>query len=516
MQKIQIGVYNDSIIFSYKDPSESISPNLSNTNILNDSELVFTNKYIEENRKLISAFIVEICENKKIYRATFENNDLAIFIIDLLKKNSYITAICIREKTPLSYNLYEKIMENKNITYIEAESIQQFMLEMFDKKGIHSESRTEVFYISNFMQSNNLTSFSKIFYKMNIRISENLSDDDKDDLLAFCNLNKYLKTIHLDIYDKKDLEYIINILVNERIKNIRILIYANIKDYKTIEYLKKVNQKIKKNKLRIELVYSKDYLKNNIFKQIIVNTLKICGLILIVLVISIISYLAISNYVSLQEVNEIQDTIKETIKDNENTEITDPTDSTRVIKNNYIASLLTINTDTIGWIKINETNIDYPIVQAKDNDYYLKHNFKHNYDINGWIFMDYRNSNYELDTNTIIYGHSMSYNDLMFSTLSNVYEESWYSNPENLIISFDTLYESNRYEIFSIYKIPKTNDYLTTYFATDEEYIEYIDLIKGRSIKDFNVEINPGDKIITLSTCSNYNDRLVVHAKLIT
>ena len=130
--------------------------------------------------------------------------------------------------------------------------------------------------------------------------------------------------------------------------------------------------------------------------------------------------------------------------------------------------------------------------------------------------MDYRNSNYELDTNTIIYGHSMSYNDLMFSTLSNVYEESWYSNPENLIISFDTLYESNRYEIFSIYKIPKTNDYLTTYFATDEEYIEYIDLIKGRSIKDFNVEINPGDKIITLSTCSNYNDRLVVHAKLIT
>lgn len=513
MQKILINVYNDSIIFSYKETTDT-KPNLSQTNIINDSELIFTTKYIQENEKLISLFIKEICQDKNIYRATFETNALAISLINLLRKNSFITAICIREKASLSYELYEKIMENKNITYIESESIPQYMVEMLDKKGIHSESRTEVFYPSHFMQNNNLTSFSKIFYKMNIRIEQILNEEDKDDLKAFCNINKYLKTIHLDVYNKNDLENILEILTESRMKNIRILIYANIKDYKTIEYLKKLNRKIKKDKLRIELVYSTEYLNNNIFTQIIMNTLKICGVILVILVIGIISYITISNYIALQEVNSIQENIKETIKDNENKEIIDPVDSSRVIKNNYIASILTINPDVVGWLKVNNTNIDYPVVQADDNDYYLKHNLYNENDNNGWIFMDYRNDNYQLDTNTIIFGHNMYYSGIMFGTLGNAYKKNWYTNPDNLTISFDTIYESNEYKIFSIYKVPKTTDYLKTNFLNDDEFNEFIDLVKGRSITDFKIEVKPGDKILTLSTCSNHTERLVIHAKL--
>lgn len=514
MKKILINVYNDSIIFSYKNTTD-IQSNLTKTNIINDSELIFTTKYIEENEKLISLFLKEICQDKNIYRATFETNELAIFLMDILRKNSFITAICIREATTLSYELYEKIMENKNITYIESESIQPFMVEMLDTKGIHSESRTEVFYPSYFMQNNNLTSFSKIFYKMNIRIEKILNEEDKDDFNAFCNINKYLKNIHLDIYNKNDLESVITILLENRIKNIRILIYANIKDYKTIEYLKKLNKKLKKSKIRIELVYSKEYLKNNIFNQMIMNTLKICGSILVLLVIGIIAYIFISNYMALQEVTGIQEVLKETIKENENKEMTDPVDSSRVIKNNYIASILTVNPEVVGWLRVNDTNIDYPVVQAQDNDYYLKHNIYNEEDNNGWIFMDYRNNNYDLDTNTIIYGHTMYYSAVMFGTLANTYKKSWYTNPENLTISFDTIYESNKYQIFSIYKIPKTTDYLTTYFANDDEFNDFISLIKERSIEDFNVEVNPGDKILTLSTCSNYAERLVIHAKLI-
>lgn len=515
MQKILISVYNDSIIFSYKETStETI--HLTKTNIFNDSELIFTTRYIEENEKLISLFIKEICQDKKLYRATFETDELALFLMNVLRKNSYITAICIRENTPLSYELYEKIMENKNITYIEAESIPRYMIEMLDKKGIHSEARTEVFYPSYFMQSNNLTNFSKIFYQMNLRIGQTLNEEDKDDFLAFCNINKYLKTIHLDIYNKRDLETILEILTETRLRNIRILIYENIKDYKTIDYLKKLNKKIKKHKLRIELVYSKDYLKNNLFTQIIMNTLKICGVILTILVISIISYIAISNYIALQEVNNIQEVLKETIRDSEGNEVVLPTeDNTRAIKNNYIASLLTINPDIMGWLKINDTNIDYPVVQGSDNDYYLKHNLYNEEDKNGWIFMDYRNSKEDLDTNTIIFGHNMYYSGVMFGTLANAYKKNWYTNPDNLTLTFDTIYESNTYQIFSIYKIPKTTDYLKTYFADEDEFTDFVDLIKGRSIEDFNVEVTPGDKILTLSTCSNYSERLVVHAKLI-
>lgn len=515
MRKILLNVYNDSIQFSYKELTDA-KPNLTKTTAIDDSELSFTTEYIQENEKIINLFIKEICQDRSIYRATFATNELALFMMNILNKNSFITAICIRDTSALSYELYEKLLENKNITYIECESIPQYMIEILDTKGIHAESRSEFFYISYFMQNNNLTNFSKIFYKMNIRIEQILEEEDKEDFYAFCNINKYLKTIHLAVYNKIDLEFLLDTMENNKMKNIRILIYADIKDYKTIDYLKKINKLNKKNKIKIELVYSKDYLKENIFTQIIMNTLKICGIILILLVIGIIAYISISNYLSLQEVTGIQEVLKETIKENENNEIIDPVDSSRVIKNNYIASILTINPEVVGWLRVNETNIDYPVVQADDNDYYLKHNIYNEDDKNGWIFMDYRNNNYELDTNTIIYGHTMYYSGVMFGTLANAYKKTWYTNPDNLIISLDTIYESNQYQIFSIYKVPKTTDYLTTYFANDEEFNDFISLITERSIENFEIDVNPGDKILTLSTCSNYAERLVIHAKLIT
>lgn len=515
MQRIQISVTNDSICFTYKLNEESPTINLDNTNVISDSELTFSKGYIIENQKIVALFIKELCQEKNIYRVTIENNELALFLCDLFKKNNFITAICIRENATLPYAFYEKIIENHYINYIEAHNIQEYMLELFDKKGIRAESRTEVFYASHFMQSNNLTNYSKIFYKMNIRFDKILTDDDKDDFLAFCNINKYLKTIHIDTYNKDDLENIIATLVDNRLKNIRILIYDTIKDYKNIDYLKKCNKKLKKKKIKIELLYSKDYLKENLFAQIIVNTLKICGLIIILLVVSIISYIGISNYVSLKQVTKIQENVKETILENQDKEISIPIINGRPIKNQYLASILSINEDVTGWLKVNNTSVDYPVVQAKDNDYYLNHNFYNDNDKNGWIFMDYRNSKNELDSNTIIYGHNMYYSDVMFGTLANATKKDWYMNPENQIISYDTLYDSNKYQIFSIYITPKTKDYLKTYFANDDEFNTFISLIKGRSIYDFGVNVEYSDKIITLSTCTDYANRLVIHAKLI-
>ena len=519
MQKILISVLNDTIIFSYKEQSNTPAKPLYYTNVINGSELAFSKKYIEENQKLMALFIQEICQEKNLYRATIETNELALFLCDLFKKNPYITAICIRENNPLAFSLYEKLADNKYINYIEAHTIQQFMIELLDKRGIRSESRTEVFYPSHFMQSNNLTSFSKIFYKMNIRVEQILSEEDKDDLAAFCNINKYLKTVHIDIFNKNDLEDIIIILSENRMKNIQILIYENIRDYKTIEYLKRLNKNNKSKNIKINLVYSKEYLKNNLFTQIILNTLKICGLMTIMLVISVISYVGVSNFISLQQVTQIQEDIKNTIseKENNNTEEKKlvPSNTGKAIKNNYIVSLLSTNEDVVGWLKVNETNIDYPVVQGKDNDYYLKNNWYKESDKNGWIFMDYRNSNYNLDANTIFFGHNTYYSGVMFGSLANAYKKSWYSKPENQIISFDTIYESNKYQIFSIYKVPKTNDYLKTYFENEQEFSDFINLIKDRSVNDFKVDVKYGDKIITLSTCSNDNDRLVVHAKLI-
>ena len=110
----------------------------------------------------------------------------------------------------------------------------------------------------------------------------------------------------------------------------------------------------------------------------------------------------------------------------------------------------------------------------------------------------------------------MYYSGVMFGTLYKTYNKNWYKNPDNQIITYNTLYEDMEFQIFSIYKVPDTNDYLKVYFDGDNDFLEFIDMITERSIYDFNVPVNADDKIITLSTCSdNGTKRLVIHAVLI-
>ena len=130
--------------------------------------------------------------------------------------------------------------------------------------------------------------------------------------------------------------------------------------------------------------------------------------------------------------------------------------------------------------------------------------------------MDYRNNPMNLDKNNIIYGHNVYYSGVMFGTLYKVANYDWYTNPDNQIITYNTLYENMQFKIFSIYRVPKTNDYLRIYFKDDLDYLNFIDMITSRSIYDFNVPVSAKDKILTLSTCSdNGTKRLIVHAVLI-
>jgi len=206
---------------------------------------------------------------------------------------------------------------------------------------------------------------------------------------------------------------------------------------------------------------------------------------------------------------------KKNEENNQNEEISK--DKIKYISNFALASLLSVNDEVIGELKVNNTNVDYPVVQASDNDYYLSHNIKREKNKNGWIYMDYRNNPMNLDKNNIIYGHNMYYSSVMFSTLHKASNKNWYTNPENQIITYNTLYENMKFRIFSIYRIPKTSDYLKVHFKDDLDFLDFIKMISDRSIYDFNVPINSDAKIITLSTCSgNYaTNRLVIHAVLI-
>ena len=172
------------------------------------------------------------------------------------------------------------------------------------------------------------------------------------------------------------------------------------------------------------------------------------------------------------------------------------------VENIDFNKLINKNPDTIGWIKVLGTDINYPVVQTNNNDFYLTHSFDKSYNKAGWIFADYINKNLknnELDKNTIIYGHNRQ-NNSMFGTLSNVFKEEWLSNKENYYINFSTLNNNMVWEVFSTYTIEKEEYYIQSNFSSDEEYISFLNTIKNRSTYKYDVNISKEDKILTLST----------------
>ena len=241
--------------------------------------------------------------------------------------------------------------------------------------------------------------------------------------------------------------------------------------------------------------------------------------------IDLINYFIDTNNTN-EEIKSIEDAVKiEEVPDSDNTEIIEqkediPEDNPYwdYIKMNLISvnfdDLLKINNETKGWIQVNGTNINYPFVQTSNNDYYLTHSYDKSYNQAGWVFMDYRNDIVNYDKNTILYAHGMN-NKTMFGSLRNILSSSWYNNTNNHIIKLSTPTENTLWQVFSVYHIETTNDYIQTEFASDEEYQSFLDMLKGRSAVTFDTSLNTTDKILTLSTCYNKTDKVVMHAKLI-
>lgn len=177
--------------------------------------------------------------------------------------------------------------------------------------------------------------------------------------------------------------------------------------------------------------------------------------------------------------------------------------------------LVNENSDTVAWIKIKGTKIDYPIVQSEDNSYYLTHSFDQTKNRYGWIFSDFRNNLNRLNQNSIIYGHGL-WNGEMLGSLRSLLDSDFFRNEEHHLIYLSTPQEDKVFQIFSVYRIEKERYYLQNSFRTDKEFESFIHTILGRSYLDFQQQVNVNDRILTLSTCENdYGMRIVVHAKLI-
>ena len=173
------------------------------------------------------------------------------------------------------------------------------------------------------------------------------------------------------------------------------------------------------------------------------------------------------------------------------------------------------NKDTVGWIKIDNTKINYPLLQSRDNSYYLNHDFYNKKTSIGWLYADYRNNLNTFDNNTIIYGHNLV-DQYMFGILPTFLEKKWLNIPEYHYIKISTTNTNSIWQVFSVYKIEPTTDYLQTNFYSLETYQNFINKITNRSVHKLNINVTTTDKILTLSTCDNTGKkRVVVHAKLI-
>ena len=174
------------------------------------------------------------------------------------------------------------------------------------------------------------------------------------------------------------------------------------------------------------------------------------------------------------------------------------------------------NSDTKAWLQVTGTNINYPVVQTTNNEYYLKHSFDKSYNSAGWVFADFRNKLDGTDRNTIFYAHARS-DGSMFGSLKNILSSSWVSDDNNFTVRTVNDSVSGLWQVFSVYRIPVTNDYIQTDFRSDEEYLNWLNMLKNRSQYKFNANMQATDKIITLSTCHGVtsSERVVMHARLI-
>ncbi len=166
------------------------------------------------------------------------------------------------------------------------------------------------------------------------------------------------------------------------------------------------------------------------------------------------------------------------------------------------------NSETIGWIQIPSTPINYPVVYSKDANKYLNVSFNGKRSIAGAIFccgsLDFEKPS----QNITIYGHNMGYYKTgMFSMLRYYKEKSFYNN--HSLIYFSTPYRTGTYKIFAAFNIhvPNTFNYTQSNFLGEKDFLEFIREVKKRSFYDMGVEVTKADEIITLSTCDRTFDR---------
>lgn len=531
---IVISYIKDSLCYNFRKITKEEKKYVNSNSLYKDS-LFYSLNYLKKNINKISS--------------TIKNNfnEINYFIVRTTVTFKYVKMLmeklsCNKLRLLFEYSIsiedYNLLSSIKDLKEIDVYFMPTFIINRFESLNIKVITHYTNKISSKFMLEQDSIDYDTLYYRKKLYITDDY-EELEEDIKEFFKINYYLKSIDLYCFEKSIIEKLVKLITEDNTKNIVILMhqYSDKGNFiKTnFKYLKDINKKCKENSLcEFRVVYSEDYLRNNLFKQLSYNNLKLMMIMIIYLCAS--TFIISSSFNAVNSLNA--DKLKHEIIENENNDtktgpsednkneltdndiVLDKKEEEKVKRSKYdleniMDNLLKINNETVGYLVVKNTNISYPVVKHSDNSYYLKRDFYKKKTSMGWVFLDYRNSKDKFDDNNVIYAHSMK-NGTMFGTLKKVIESSYRSNSENMIISYDTLFGKYKFKIFSVYKVDYTTDYLKTNFDSEKDFNEFVKLIKSRSVFKSKDKVKYGDKILTLSTCTgNNNRRLVVHAVLI-
>lgn len=535
---IVLTISDKTLFFNFKTINKEEDKYVNSLEFYNAS-LYLTLKYYRKNYNKV----IELLKNRNIDTLTIKRLITFKYSIYILKELN-IKKLRLDFASTVSLQDYEMFLEVDSLKSIDCYYMPKFIVDKFNKKNVEVTLYNKEKVSDRFMLMQDAFDYETLYYKKNIEIRENYSNLIND-LKEFLRINYNLKSIHLYVFSKDLISSIMDLIKKDESRDIIVFLHQGYDEYNFISknflWLKEINKKCKNEyTCEFRIVYSNSFLVNNLFKQLTFNNLKLISLLCIY--VSLVSLIIIKSYeyvekMSIDEMNanisngsygaDTNDFELDRLGDEEENEDysnssnnTNNSNNTKPASTKYqfekvFTKLKKINNEIVGFLTVNGTNINYPIVQHSDNSYYLKRDIYKKKSSMGWVYLDYRNSKNEFDSNNIIYGHSML-NGTMFGTLKNVLTSNFRKNEDNMIISYDTPNGQYKFKIFSGYRVEYTTDYLKTDFENKKEFDNFIKLIRGRSTFRTKDKIEYGDKILTLSTCAgNGKKRLVVHAVLI-
>ncbi len=534
---IVISLEGNTLVFNYRTINDDEKTFVNKNSFYKDC-LFYTLKYYKNNKKKVYNTI-EVNTNN-LYVTTMRISRLITFkYAFVLFEGLKLSSLILNFLSTIDIEDYELFLTSKTLKNIDCYFMPSTYVTKFNNNGVKVNMFSTKKLSNKFMASQNVLTEDSLYYKKTVNVNEEYAGLI-DDLTEFLKINYKLKAIHLYVFSKELINTLIDLVKKDESRNVVIFLHQGYDkgDFivNNFSWLKEISEKCKEEyTCEFRIIYSSAFLRNNLFKQLTFNNLKLISILCIYISVVCIMLIKSYEYIEKMSINTLSsDLINDSYAlpdeddEGDGVYVVDPLEETDEISNmtkeeakskysfeKSFKKLKKINKETVGYLIVNNTEISYPVVQHSDNSYYLKKDFYKRTTSMGWIYLDYRNNIEELDDNSIIYGHSML-NGTMFGTLKKVLSSSWRKEEDNMIITLDTENGTLKFKIFSAYKVDYTTDYLRNKFNTKKEKEEFIKLIRGRSNFKSSTKVGANDKILTLSTCTGSNNkRLVVHAVLL-